>query len=672
MSELEFPQLSLTMPRLLCEGARCAIVALGAITLNGCATPGLGVELENRSKPLLTIDGLTFRDLQADGELAPYEDWRLSDEARVDDLIARMTIEEKVGTLMHSTLPGAGGAMGQATSYDKDALDGLLADKHVTSFITRLSLPAAELATQNNAVQEAAEATRLGIPVTISTDPRHHFQYVLGVSESSVDMTQWPELLGFAALGDEDLVRQFGDISRQEYRAVGIHMTLSPQLDLATEPRWARITGTFGSDAELTSRMGAAYVTGFQGGPDGLQEDGVLAVVKHWVGYGAQPEGFDAHNYYGRFVRPGDAIDLHIEAFRGALAANAGGVMPAYPILQDTNILGQPADDVSPGYSSLLLQDLLRDEFGFDGILLSDWAITRDCNERCKNPTEEAPQRPQDIATSWGVEDLTVRQRYVAGLEAGLDQFGGTDDVEPLVLAARTGDISAERLDQSVRRILLAKFHMGLFDAPYVDAQQASALVGQAEHRALADRTQREAQVLLKNEGGVLPLSSTRTKVWLEGMSAAAARAAGFDPVDDVADADFVLVRADAPGETLHPNHFFGRIYKEGRLDFRPGDTAYDALVSAPEGIPRILAVFLDRPAILADIQQHADVILANFGASDAAIFDVLRGATVPRGRLPFELPSSMLEVEEQLPGMPDDTPNPLYRTGSGIVPAGN
>ena len=644
----------------------------GALALTGCVEATANTGLEGANKPLLTLDGLTFRDLQQDGELAPYEDWRLSPEARADDLVARMTTAEKVGTLMHSTLPGTGGAMGQAASYDMEALRGLLADKHVTSFITRLSLPAAELAAQNNAVQEAAEATRLGIPVTISTDPRHHFQYVLGVSESSADMTQWPEVLGFAALGDEELVRQFGDIARQEYRAVGIHMTLSPQLDLATEPRWARITGTFGSDAERTSRMGAAYVAGFQGGADSLQEDGVLAVAKHWVGYGAQPEGFDGHNYYGRFARPGDAIELHIEAFQGALAANAGGVMPAYPILQDTTILGQPAESVSPGYSALLLQDLLRGEMGFDGILLSDWAITRDCNERCMNPTGEAPQRREDIATSWGVQDLSVRRRYVAGLEAGLDQFGGTDDVEPLLLAVKEGDISEERLDQSVRRILMAKFRMGLFDDPYVDAAQASMLVGQHDNRALADRVQREAQVLLRNEGDVLPLLATRAKVWLEGISPEAARAAGFEPVEDMTEADFVLVRADAPGETLHPNHFFGRMYKEGRLDFRPGDPAYDALASAPAGTPRILAVFLDRPAVLTGIRQYADVILANFGASDAAIFDVLRGDAIARGRLPFELPSSMAEVAAQLPGTPDDTANPLYESGAGIVPAGN
>src|SRR5690606_37868379 len=156
-------------------------------------------------------------------------------------------------------------------------------EKHVTSFITRLSLPPADLAEQNNRVQELAERSRLGIPVTISTDPRNHFQYVLGASASATGNTRWPELLGFAALADAALVRRFGEIARREYRALGIHMALSPQLDLATEPRWARGSGTFGSDAALTSRLGAAYVAGFQGGAGGLAPDGVMTVVKHWV-----------------------------------------------------------------------------------------------------------------------------------------------------------------------------------------------------------------------------------------------------------------------------------------------------------------------------------------------------------------------------------------------------
>lgn len=658
------------------RAAATALVALAAPVLSGClpadkAQAGVGgvqqPVLGAREKPLLTIGDLHFRDLDRSGTLTAYEDWRLSPEQRAEDLVSRMTVPEKVGTLMHSTLPGLDGLLGRAARYDLTTLAPLVESKHVTSFITRLTLDPAALAEQNNSVQQLAERARLGIPLTISTDPRNHFQFVLGAAESGTGTTQWPELVGFAALRDPELVRSFGDVARREYRAVGLHMALSPQLDLVTEPRWGRNSGTFGSDPRLTSEMGGAYVTGLQGGANGLAPHGVITVVKHWVGYGAQPGGYDAHNYYGRFATPGSALSMHVEAFRGALSVKSAGVMPAYPILVDTLVDEQPLEQVGPGFSRHLLTDVLRGRLGYEGILLSDWAITRDCNERCRAPTAEAPQRPQDIATSWGVEGLSVRQRYVKGVEAGLDQFGGTDDVAPLIAAVEAGEITAARLDQSVRRVLIPKFRLGLFENPYVDSAAAAAAIGKPEDAALAARVQREAQVLLEDRRGALPLR-TGTKVWLFGMAPDAARAAGLIVVSEPADADFAIVRSEAPSEMLHPHHFFGSRYKEGRLDFRDGDPAYGALKQASAHVPAALAIFLDRPAILTNVRDKATVILANFGASDAAVLDVLLGRAAPRGVLPFELPSSMAEVEAQNPALPDDTGAPLYPRGAGIV----
>ncbi len=630
---------------------------------NGQAQPELGA----REKPLLTVDGLRFRDMNSDGALAPYEDWRLSPEQRADDLVGRMNVVEKVGSLMHSTLPGVGGVLGRAKGYDLEALAELAGEKHVTSFITRLTLAPADLAEQNNAAQQVAEATRLGIPLTISTDPRNHFQYVLGAAESGTGTTQWPELLGFAALRDPDLVRQFGNIARKEYRAVGIHMALSPQLDLATEPRWGRISGTFGSDAELTSTLGGAYVAALQGSERGLQKDGVVTVVKHWVGYGAQPEGFDGHNYYGRFARPGDALATHIAAFDGALEVKAAGLMPAYPILADATLDGQSVEAVSPGFSRQLLTGLLRERLGYEGLILSDWAITRDCNQRCRAPTAEAPQRPEDISTAWGVEDLSVRERYVKGLQAGLDQFGGTDDVGPLLAAVEAGEIAEARLDESVRRVLIPKFELGLFENPYVDPVRATAMIATPADLELAAKIQREAQVLLRNRGNALPFAPG-AKVWLFGMAAEAAEAAGLTVVSDPAEAEFAIVRAETASEMLHPHHFFGSRYKEGRLDFRDGDAAYEALKHASAQVPTALAIFLDRPAILTNVQDKASVILGNFGANDAAVLDVLLGRATSRGVLPFELPRSMAAVEAQDPATPDDSADPLYPRGAGIV----
>jgi len=638
-----------------------------AVMLAGCAS-GLGstqAALGERSKASIEVAGLRFRDLDGNRKLTPYEDWRLPAAARAADLVSRMTLEEKVGTLMHSTLPGEGGLLGRAEKYDLTALGSLVREKQVTSFITRLALPPADLARQNNAVQELAEATRLGIPITISTDPRNHFQYVLGAADSASGVTQWPELLGFAALRDPALVRTFADIARKEYRAVGIHMALSPQLDLVTEPRWPRGAGTFGSDPALASELGGAYVAGLQGGDAGLTRNGVMAVVKHWVGYGAQPEGFDGHNYYGRFARLDGQLDLHVKAFRGALAAKAAGVMPAYPILLDVEVDGQPLEQVGPGFSRQLLQDVLRKKERFEGMILSDWAITRDCTPGCRNPTAAASQRPQDIATSWGVEELSVAERYAKGLGAGLDQFGGTDDVEPLIAAVREEMIAEARIDESVMRVLVPKFELGLFENPYVDPEAAAAAIGTASDIAFARRTQRDAQVLLQNRGSVLPFAAK--KVWLFGMDSNAARAAGLIVVDDPADADFAIVRSEAPSEMLHPNHFFGSRQKEGRLDFGDGDPAYEALKRASARVPTVLAIFLDRPAILTGVQDKAAVILANYGASDGAVLDIVLGRARARGRLPVELPRSMEAVAAQLTGVPDDSRDPLYPRGAGI-----
>src|SRR6266550_7825172 len=279
----------------------------------------------SRAAPIIESQRLRFKDLDRNGVLERYEDWRLTPSARARDLVRRMTLEEKAGMMMHGTArtAGPGGVAGVGAGYDIDATGKLIRDVGVNSFITRLGGDPASLAGENNKLQEIGEATRLGIPLTISTDPRNHFQYVLGASVQSGRFSQWPEALGLAAIRDVGLVRRFADIARQEYRAVGIYETLSPQADISTEPRWSRINGTFGEDPELTRRLVQAYVEGFQHGTRGTDSVGVLAVVKHWVGYGAQKNGYDSHNSYGRYATfRGDELMVHVKPFLGALAAH--------------------------------------------------------------------------------------------------------------------------------------------------------------------------------------------------------------------------------------------------------------------------------------------------------------------------------------------------------------
>lgn len=644
-----------------------AIAAALGSTAVAATQPDLGV----RDGKIITIEGLRFRDLDRDGKLSPFEDWRLSSDQRAADLVKRMTLEEKAGEMMHGTLPALGGMVpGRGKGYDFDKLKPLILDRNVTTFITRLSGDPAWLAEQNNAVQAIAEQGRLGVPVTISTDPRHHFQFVAGASVAAGGFSQWPEATGLAAIGDDKLVRRFGDIARQEYRAVGIHQALSPMADLATEPRWSRINGTFGEDPDLVGRMVKAYVQGFQGGETNLARSGVSAVVKHWVGYGASAKGFDGHNSYGRYaVFPGGQFDLHVRPFEQAFAAGAVGVMPTYAILKDLSLDGQPLEQVGAGFSKQLLTEQLRGKHGFKGVVLSDWAITNDCGETCRNGFPEG-QKPSfaGFSTAWGVEDLAKVDRYAKGVNAGLDQFGGVEDTAELVAAIKAGKIPQGRIDDAARRILAIKFEQGLFENPYVDPKSAAAVVGSKAFVAEGRAAQSAALTLLENKNGFLPLKGDGKKVWLKGVSADAARAQGLVPVEDLAQADLAIIRTSAPFETLHPNFVFGAMQHEGDLSFKDGAADYEAIKTASAKVPTIVAVYLDRPAILTNVRDKAAALIGDFGSSDEAFLDALTGVAAPRGKLPFELPSSMVAVEAQAEDAPHDSQAPLYPIHFGLT----
>lgn len=611
-----------------------------------------------------------YRDLNHNGRLDPYEDRRLTPDVRADDLVRRMTVEEKVGTLLHGTLPAIGNPFGSSDKgYDLPAVEVLLRQRHITSMISRLSAAPAEFARQNNAVQKLAEGSRLGIPVTISSDPRNHFSVVAGASNASAGFSQWPEPLGLAALGSPALVRHFATVAAGEYRAVGLHMALSPQADLASEPRWSRSIATFGSDPAAVSALAGAYVEGFQGGADGLRPNGVATVVKHWAGYGAEPEGFDAHSYFGRRVVLSNAtFARHVAAFDGALKARAAGVMPTYAIVEGVTIDGKPLEPVGAGFSRQLLADLLRGKHRYDGLLVSDWGIANDCPEACRAPTAAKPQGPQAIGMPWGVEALSVEDRVAKAVNAGMDQFGGLDDPAALLAAVRDGRIAATRLDQSVRRAMVLKFRLGLFDNPYVDPATAGRIVGASAVVAEAQRIQARALVLLENRRGLLTSAGVKkVKAWIHGIDPAVAQTSGFEVVADPAQAEIAILRISAPYEHLHPHAFFGAMQKEGRLDFRDGDVAYEALKSVAGRLPTVVAVDLDRPAILTAVRDKADVLLGVFGASDRAVLDVVAGRVKPEGRLPLELPRDMVSVDRQKPDVSDDSINPLYPRGYGL-----
>ena len=653
-----------------------------ALALLVCSTAAVGGApkqpiLGHRSAPLLTVNSLTFKDLNKNGKLDPYEDWRLPADVRAADLVQRMSLEELAGLMVHGTLPSVGpmAPLGAGTEYDLVKVHQFIYEDHVNAFITRLNARADLFAKQNNDVQAIAESSRWGIPVTISSDPRHHFEQVLGAAMQDKAFSMWPEPLGFAAANDPELTRRFGDVVRQEYEAVGIRESLAPQADLATEPRWARTNGTFGEDAGMAKRMVEAYVAGVQNGARGLNSGSVIAVVKHWAGYGAAKDGWDSHNYYGRYADfSGHNFTQHLIPFTGAFAAHAGGVMPTYSVLQDVALDGKPLEQVGAGFNRQLLRELLRGQYGFRGVILSDWAITNDCPEACRNGASAGKKPiPQDIGTPWGVEELTQAQRFAKAINAGVDQIGGTEQSNVIVEDVHNGSISEARVREAAKRILLQKFELGLFEQPYVDETKAAAIAGSKDFVNEGRVAQARAVVLLENKlvastgQPLLPVAPKNKKVYLYGVAAKAAEAVGFIVVTDSAQADLAIIRAPAPYESEHPNFFFGSIQHEGRLEFTEKDAAYAELLRVSSKVPTVFLTTLERPLILTNVRPHATALLGDFGIEDEPLLALITGKVSPSGHLPFELPSSAEAVERQKSDLPHDSQSPLYPFGMGL-----
>ncbi len=652
------------------------------VVLLACSTAAIGGApkqpiLGHRSAPLLTMDGLTFKDLDRNGKLDPYEDWRLPADVRVADLVQRMNLEELAGLMVHGTLPSSGplAPLGVGKEYDLVKVRQFIEGNHVNAFITRLNGSAEFFAKQNNEVQAIAESSRWGIPVTISSDPRHHFEQVLGATMQDKAFSMWPEPMGFAALNDAELIRRFGDVVRQEYEAVGIRESLAPQADLATEPRWARANGTFGEDADIAKRMVEGYVAGIQNGTDGLNTGSVIAVVKHWAGYGAAKGGWDGHNYYGRYADfSGHNFPQHLIPFTGAFAAHAGSVMPTYSVLQGVVIEGKPLEQVGAGFNHQLLNELLRGQYGFRGVIVSDWAITNDCSEACRNGTAAGIKpSPQDIGMPWGVEELTKAERFAKAINAGVDQIGGTEQSNVIVEEVRNGSISEARVREAAGRILLQKFELGLFEQPYVNETKATEVAGNKDFVGEGQTAQARAVVLLENNRlattgqPLLPVAAKNKKIYLYGVSAKAAEAAGFVVVVDPTQADLAIIRAPAPYESEHSNFFFGSRQHEGRLTFTEKDAAYAELLRVSPMVPTVFVTTLERPLILTNVRPHVSGLLGDFGISDEPLVALITGKVSPSGRLPFELPSSVEAVKQQKSDLPHDSQSPLFPFGFGL-----
>jgi beta-glucosidase len=356
-----------------------------------------------------------------------------------------------------------------------------------------------------------------------------------------------------------------------------------------------------------------------------------------------------------------------VRPFTGAFAAHVAGVMPTYSILEGATVDGRPVEQVGAGFNRQLLTGLLRNRYRFDGVIVTDWAVTNDCSELCRNgmPAGERPTFA-NVGMPWGVDNLSKADRFAKAVNAGVDQFGGTEESEYIVDAVRSGKITEKRVNESAYRIALQKFRLGLFENPYVVSARADSIAGSAAFQAQATAAQERSLVLLENKKSILPLAPNGKRVFLLGVDKTVAARYGFTIATDPSQADIAIVRTVAPFQTLHPQYMFGSMQHEGDLGFQSSDTTYAAIQRIIAAVPTIVTVYLDRPAILGRLQDEAAALIGNFGVSDTALLDVITGKAKPEGHLPFELPSSMQAVEAQRSDVPHDTAHPLYPIGFG------
>ena len=697
---------------------------------------------------LLTVDGLAFKDLNKNGKLDKYEDWRLSDNERAKDLASKLTVEQIAGLMLyssHQSIPARAGGYFSGTYNGKPFKAGetdptdltdqqrkFLADdnlRHV--LITTVQSP--EIAAKwNNKMQAFCESVGLGIPANNSSDPRHGTRSRAEYDAASGgEISMWPSSLGMAATFDPILVEKFGKIAAAEYRALGITTALSPQVDIATEPRWSRFNGTFGESPLLSAAMGQAYCEGFQSADWGLMS--VNAMVKHWPGGGSGEAGRDAHYANGKFaVYPGNNFDAHLIPFtEGAfkLKGNtkmASAVMPYYTISWNQDKKNH--ENVANNYNKYLITDLLRTKYGYDGVVCTDWNVTK---------LHTSMDSFMD-GKSWGVENLTLAELHYKALMAGVDQYGGVNDMKPILDAYQLGikehgeaKIRA-RMEQSAVRLLRNIFQVGVFENPYLNPEQTKATVGKPEFMKAGYEAQLKSIVLLKNHGQALPIASKKTAYVPKRFVAASRNFLGmetpasedypvnmeivkkyFNVTDNADEADFALVFIENPkanigydkedvskggngyipislqyndytatdarevsiagGDALE--NFTNRSYK-GKMVKTPNNTDMKLVQDTKtkmKGKPVIVSVNTTNPMVFSEIEPAASAILLSFGVQDQAIIETIAGKSEPSALLPMQMPLDMTTVEKQAEDVPydltchKDTDGNVYNFGFGL-----
>ncbi|WP_242844283.1 glycoside hydrolase family 3 protein [Candidatus Soleaferrea massiliensis] len=698
---------------------------------------------------ILEQDGYAFKDLNQNGELDVYEDWRLDTKTRATDLAAQLVkdgrsgIETIAGLMLysvHQTIPGGsmyggdtyggekngegvytGGlpyADSGANAWDLSDMQKTFLDRDNLRHVLITSVESPEVAAKwSNNVQAFVEGLGYGIPANNSSDPRHgasganDVEYVAGQGGK---ISLWPSSIGMAATFDPELVEKFGDIASKEYRALGIATALSPQIDLATEPRWNRFNGTFGENTKLATDMARAYVDGFQtteGSDTGWGGKSVNAMIKHWPSGGPEEGGRDGHYGYGKFtVYPGENFDEHLKTFtEGAFKLNGGtgmasAVMPYYTISynQDTKY----GENVGNSYSKYIIGDLLRGEYNYDGVVCTDWLVTADATQG-------------DIffeGKCWGTENLTVSERHYKILMAGVDQFGGNNDKAPVMdaydmMVEEMGQTDADfRFQESARRLLTNIFNAGLFENPYLDPDESEKEVGNSDYMTEGYDAQLKSVVMIKNsDGAIVEQSKDKKKTaYVVGMEDKLV-SKYYDVTEDPDKADFAIVAMNAPqgGQGYDSadlakggNGYFpvtlqyssytadtareksiasypllsfdkeeNRSYKGKTVEIQENLDELKKLQDAKEamgGKPVITYVKATNPMVFSEVEPLSDAILVGYDIQDQAALDIISGKTEPSGLLPMQQPKDMETVEKQYEDVGQDMD--CYKDENGNV----
>ena len=574
---------------------------------------------------------------------------RIEFDLRVNTLLSAMTLEEKVGQL-------------NLFDVDQADLDPAIAAGKVGAVLNALG------AAQTNKLQRLAiERSRLHIPLLFGYDVIHGYR------------TIFPIPLGLASTWDPGAVESMARISAREASASGVRWTFSPMVDIARDPRWGRIAEGSGEDPVLGSAMAAAYVRGYQG-TDLAAPTSIAACAKHYVGYGAAEGGRD---YNSVDMSEGRLREVYFPPFKASAEAGAVTFMSSFNTLN-----GVPATA-----NHFTLRHVLKGEWAFHGFVVSDWnAISELVPHGVTADTKDA-----------------AREALMAGVDMDMSSGAYLDHVADLV---RSGAIPMSIVDDAVRRILLVKFQLGLFEHPYVDEQHESAALLTAENRAAAREIAQKSIVLLRNEGGILPLAKSAGRIavigpladskadmlgsWfgkgkaaeavsvLDGvrarMGAATLYSKGVDVASDSTDGIAPAVEIARQAEVIllvlgESSDMSGEAASRSSLDL-PGQQEKLLEAVAATGKPIVLVLMSGRPLAISWAAEHVAAILeAWFPGVEGgnAVADIVFGDINPSGRLPLSFPRAVGQVPIYYSHLNTGRPpgvDPRYHTGYLDLPS--